>query len=298
MKTKPLFWGIFLITLGGLILLNNFKPLNFDWDLVWNFWPVVLIIFGLYFVMRDSPIRWIIIIFNAVILGLMLFAAIKSFIIDESDFDFNYQVEQFNTPYNQNIKKAKLTMEAAVGNFTIKDTTGSDLVAAKAKGTFGNYTFNHSEENENAEVSFELEEHHFSFGKNIPKNHFDMKLNSNPAWDMEFNVGAASVNLNLEPYNIENLYIKSGAASVKVKLGDKAEKTDLKFDSGASSLEVFVPKNSGCEINTDVKLSSKSFAGFTKVDNNTYRSENFNSASKKIYIAFDAGISSVKVNRY
>jgi hypothetical protein len=248
--------------------------------------------------MRDSPIRWIIIIFNALILGLVIFAAIKSFVIDNSDLDFNYQVEQFNTPYNQNIKKAKLTMEAAVGNFTIKDTTGSDLVAAKAKGTFGNYTFHHTEENENAEVSFELEEHHFSFGKNVPKNHFDMRLNSNPAWDMEFNVGAASVNLNLEPYNIESLYIKSGAASVKVKLGDKAEKTDLKFDSGASSLEVFVPKNSGCEINTDIKLSSKSFAGFTKVDNNTYRSENFNSAPKKIFIAFDAGISSVRVNRY
>ncbi|MGE5682913.1 MAG: LiaI-LiaF-like domain-containing protein [Bacillota bacterium] len=300
MKTKTVFWGIFLITLGGLILINNFFPLNFNWELVWDFWPVILIIFGLYFLLRDSGIRWVFIILNALVLGLVLFAAIKSFSFWESEGDFgdSYQVEQFNAPLKDGIKRAKLTMEAAAGNFTIKDTTGNDLINARSEGSFGNYVFNHFDNNDNAEVSFEMQEHHVNIGRHFPKNRFEMKLNSRPVWDMDFNVGAASVNLDLAPYTLENLYIKSGAASVKVKLGDKAEKTDLKFDSGASSLEVYVPKNIGCEINADVKLSSKNFKGFNKIDNDTYRSENFDGASKRIYIAFDAGVSSVKVDRY
>jgi len=39
-----LIWGIILIVLGGIFLLEQF---NIDvWDEVWRFWPVILIIWG------------------------------------------------------------------------------------------------------------------------------------------------------------------------------------------------------------------------------------------------------------
>ncbi len=39
-----LIWGIILIVLGGIFLLEQF---DIDvWDQVWRFWPVILIIWG------------------------------------------------------------------------------------------------------------------------------------------------------------------------------------------------------------------------------------------------------------
>jgi hypothetical protein len=43
-KGNTLVWGVILIVLGFLFLLDQF---NVDiWDAVWRFWPVVLIIWG------------------------------------------------------------------------------------------------------------------------------------------------------------------------------------------------------------------------------------------------------------
>jgi len=39
-----LIWGIILIVLGGIFLLEQF---NIDvWDTAWRFWPVILIVWG------------------------------------------------------------------------------------------------------------------------------------------------------------------------------------------------------------------------------------------------------------
>jgi hypothetical protein len=39
-----LIWGIILIVLGGIFLLEQF---NIDvWDEIWRFWPVILIVWG------------------------------------------------------------------------------------------------------------------------------------------------------------------------------------------------------------------------------------------------------------
>ncbi len=43
-KRDSLVWGIVLIALGGVFLLDR---LGLDaWDAVWKFWPVILIVWG------------------------------------------------------------------------------------------------------------------------------------------------------------------------------------------------------------------------------------------------------------
>jgi hypothetical protein len=43
-KNNSLIWGIILIVLGGIFLLEQF---NIDvWDDLWRFWPVILIVWG------------------------------------------------------------------------------------------------------------------------------------------------------------------------------------------------------------------------------------------------------------
>lgn len=43
-KTGSIFWGVVLMALGGILLLANFDVISYD--LIWNFWPLVVIVIG------------------------------------------------------------------------------------------------------------------------------------------------------------------------------------------------------------------------------------------------------------
>ncbi len=43
-RKDPLLWGLVLVALGLVFILENF---HVDaWDFVWRFWPVILIVWG------------------------------------------------------------------------------------------------------------------------------------------------------------------------------------------------------------------------------------------------------------
>jgi hypothetical protein len=136
------------------------------------------------------------------------------------------------------------------------------------------------------------------FGGNNYKNTVEMSLNSNPGWDLNFNVGASSVELDLTSYKVSKVDIDMGAAALNLKFGDLSEIVRLKIDAGASDIDILIPENVGCEIKSDAALSSKNYEGFNKINKDVYRTENFNNSVKKIYIDIDCGVSSIDVKKY
>lgn len=56
MNSRSIFWGFFLILLGIVYLLRQMGFIGFhiDWELIWNLWPVFLIIAGLRLILPRS----------------------------------------------------------------------------------------------------------------------------------------------------------------------------------------------------------------------------------------------------
>jgi hypothetical protein len=137
----------------------------------------------------------------------------------------------------------------------------------------------------------------FRFGDDY-KNKVDISLNTNPVWDMNFDVGAASMDFDLTQFRVRNVSVDMGAASITVKINDLYPETEISVDAGASDINIFVPKQSGCKIITDGALSSKHFSEFNKIDSDNYQTENFSEAANKVYINIECGVSSISVERY
>ena len=135
-------------------------------------------------------------------------------------------------------------------------------------------------------------------GKHSVRNRVKMYFNPNPLWDLNFDVGAASVNLDLTDVKVKKLKVGMGAASFKAKLGANTELTDINIESGVSEVRISVPENAGCEIRTEGALNSKDIYGFNKISSDLYRTGNMDSASSKIFIHIDSGVSSIRVDRY
>src|ERR1017187_8295603 len=308
MKTKHLFWGILFISIGLLWLLQHFMQIYVEWDYVWKLWPVVIILWGASLMIGNQVARGIVTAITAFVLAFALFASFQygflhvghgiDWTVNDDNNSYRYGVTDYSEPYDNTYSKATLNLTAGAGSFISHDTT-TDLFFAHAEGKKDNYTLSKSVSGDNVDLDFDMNKGHINFFHfNKIRNRVDFKLNTEPLWDLNFDLGAASVDFDLSPYKTEKISIDMGAASLKLKLGDRAEQTNLSVDAGASSIDISLPEEAGCEIRTDISLSSKHLEGFKNIESDLYRTDNFENAKKKIFISIDSGVSSIKITRY
>ncbi len=309
MKTKHIFWGLFFITIGILILLNNLSNINLDIPHLWKFWPVVVVIWGLTFLVRNNIVKSLLAGLAAIVLAVTIFAFFNSafcfvdnkFTINDKgislEFDGNVDTNNYSIPYDKSIKNAELDFKAGAGTFIIRDTT-AQLISAVTTGIKNNYELNRWISDNSTVVNLNMKSRKFTINDGNLKNRAKIRLNTTPVWDYNFELGAASVDFDLSPYKAKDVNIHMGAASLRLKLGNKSDSTNVYVKSGVSSIVILVPDSAGCEIKTEVALSTKDFSGFDKIRSNLYKTGNFDSAPKKIYLNLQAGVSSIKVERY
>lgn len=314
MKYRYLFWGIILISIGLLFILNNLGIISFSWQAIWSLWPLILIFWGISILPLKGTIKVIILL--AVVLGTLLFinrlpdnkpwflglhhhyGHNYNYWNDEPDEDStgsNSNDQNFTVPLDSLASKGILNLDAAAGNFKIEGET-KDFLDFSKKGEIGNYELTTSEINGGKNISIKLQEGraHGSFRKNK----VDIKLNPKPSWNLILDIGAAELDLDLSNYKIDTARIESGASSMNIKVGELNPQTIMTFNAGASSINVEVPKNSGCQISSDSFLVSKNFQGFDRKGDHIYQTSNFATAQNKIFITVKTAVSSINVKRY
>lgn len=306
MKTSSIFLGTLFIVLGLLVLINNFSPINLDWENLWQFWPVILVLFGISMLIKNKAGKGLIAGAAAVILAVIIFTSVKfsaNFvdndfeIIFDDDGEYNFSETVYKEPFDSSISKAKLFLNGGAGSFNIGSTT-DQMIYVKTVGVENNFDFTISKYDSVSKINLNMKKTRFHFGKRKYKNKVDISLNEKLLWDLNFDIGAAAINLDLTKYKIENVDVQMGAASLEVKLGALAEITKFYVDAGASKIDISVPEEVGTQIIMDDVLSSKNIKGFKYLKSGLYRTEGFYEAEKKIFIDICTGVSSINIRRY
>jgi hypothetical protein len=299
MRLSTLFWGVLLVLIGGLFLLNNLGILNVNWDTIWRLWPMILVFWGLSILVGKQRPPWYVVTLM-ILLILFMIAAVATSGWFHRDFNFvdgeGYQ-QKFEEPLSPNTQKATFRLQSGAGRFFIRDTT-MQLIKAETEVSFGKYTLSREQSDNSADVTLDFRGRSKGWNFGGGHNRVDVQLNSTPSWTILLEVGAASGNFDLSPFKVEELRIDAGASSMKVRLGDRSEETRVKVKTGASSTSIEVPESAGCEVRLETALSGKRITGFDKISKNRYQTSNFESASKKIYIDVSAGVSQIRVDRY
>lgn len=306
MKTSHVFWGTLFIGLGLLVLINNFTAIFMDWDTIWKLWPIVIILLGLSLLIKDKFGKSIIAGLAAIILALAIFATFKTaahFVHDDFEIVFDdegnhkFEITEYAEAFDSSITTAELNFNAGAGSFNLQETS-EELIFVRTEGLKDNFRLKRYDSDNSSKLKLSMKKTRFRIGSNKYKNNVDITLNTNPTWDLNFDAGAAAMNLDLTPYKINNVSIEMGAASLELRIGDLNEETKIDIEAGASDIDIFIPEGSGCQIKTDDALSSKNFHNFTKIKSGFYKTDNFDEAEKKVYIEIDSGVSSLSVRRY
>jgi hypothetical protein len=308
MSYRKIFWGILLVIIGILFILKNTGVLFFSWHTMWHLWPVILILWGISII----PIKdWIKLVLSLLTVVITFFAMQQYGPKDNHNWNFEWNDnndrdnddEDSTTVYNNVMsedfdsltKFAQLKLNIGVGKFNIKDTTDK-LIEVKHDNDNANYSMTAKAEDSLTVIDLSLEKGEFNDGK--VSNNVNLKLNPNPIWDLDLNVGAAEVRFDLSGFKTRNVKVQGGASDIEIKLGAALPLTDLKLEAGAASIMIRIPESAGCEIISNTFMASKDFKGFTKIGKQKYQTPNFATSTNKIMIDLQAGVARVDVVRY
>lgn len=294
MNTSRIFWGTLWIVAGVLILLAKLDVMTLQLGSLWKFWPLVLVLWGVSVLTGAKAIRGLLAALAAILLALIMYGLWEEWGSGREPRELTSQT--FMETYDSTLHLASLRFVSGAGSFTIRDTC-APLFRAETATDFGKYEMDSRTGSEEKDLTLRLADHPGGFRAG-GRNSVTMCLNPGPVWALNLEIGAAQLHADLTPFAAENIDIKTGAADVRVRLGDRAEECRVKIQAGVSSISVQVPESAGCEISSQSGLSSKTFNGFVERGDGNYRTANFDTASRKIFLSFKAGVSSLKVVRY
>ncbi|MEJ7560688.1 MAG: DUF5668 domain-containing protein [Pedobacter sp.] len=310
MKLDRIMWGVVLLFIGSVLLLENFDIIEFYWGSVWRFWPIFLIIAGvnILFSRSKSPVGGYISIGVLVVMLCVLFyrgtqvpqsTKEKNFSMDLSDDDEkgSIKVQSFDLPFDDAPgKKTVLNISGGGTSYSLGGETDS-LFTAKVENRGGSFSLMNNLQDSLRTVTFKMSnKKNWNMGDG--GNDVNIHLNTKPLWEMHLNMGAGEINFDLSPYQIREFNFDGGAAALDIKFGDLLPIADVRIKTGVADVKLNVPTNSGCRITTKSGLSSKDFEGFTKLKNGTYETPNYSTSTKKIFISLNGGLSNFEVKRY
>lgn len=317
MDHKKVFWGVLFIFIGLVFVLKNLSILDFSWYQFINLWPLLLIIWGVSMLPVKGFVK-LILSFAILVLGVYLVHRYDSGYWfefrsprhhydrnlrdsrpdrqnDSGQTDEDWKTQYLFFPYSDEVQNATLKLDAAAGAFTLGSIT-DELIEVEKEGNFGSYSLTSQEARDSYIVRLSMEETHIR-GERL-KHHVDIKLHERPVWNMDMDIGAAKIDLNLTPFKTKNIKIDGGASSIRMKLGDRHSDIHVDIDAGASSIFIEVPESSGCRVKTSSVLSGKNMRDFKKGDNGRYETENFNESENKVFIDVDVAVSKIEIKRY
>lgn len=305
MKKGNIFWGILLLTLGVVIILRNLDIFYFNFHSLFRLWPLIFVFWGITILPVKAFIKLILsgaaIIIAIVILTQYPAEEYSWFQWDSHEHSHEYSDEgdwiqqHLTDSFDSTLTMVRLDLDAAAGKFYIKNQT-NELYEIDNEGGFGSYSAIVTRDENEATVKVRQNKKHIR-GSDF-KNTVWIALNPQPVWDMNIEVGAAGLEMDVTPFKVENIDIKGGASSLELRLGDKSAQTKINIDAGASSIELKIPDASGCELHTSTVLSSRDLEGFEKISTGLYRTSNFSGATNQVIIDVEAAVSSLSVIRY
>lgn len=302
-----------LVLIGTLFILKNLGVIYFTWHTIWRLWPLILILWGISLIPVKDYLK---LIFSVVAIALSVLLVQKydktgyyNFgwrdsdrgrnreQFDRDDWNDTSETQELFQPFDSAINRVELKLDAAAGEFRLEETAPDDqLLTLFKEGSVGNYSMTSQDEDDVRTIELKIRESNAKI--RTRGNRVKLGLNTTPVWDFDMNIGAASIDFDLSNYKVGEIDLDGGASAINLKLGDRSDYTKLDIDAGAASIDIKIPESAGAELKIETALSSKNFPGFKKIEKGLYRTENYESAAKKIEIKIDAAVSSLNINRY
>lgn len=259
---SSLFWGIVLIVLAALLLLNQMGWLK--GDIFGYFWPVIIILFGIWLLIgalgrgRPGP------------------------------------TQTLSIPL-ENAHSARIKLDHGAGRLNLQSGASSTEIL---NGNFGaEVDYKSQVEADQLQVKIRNSPQFWAWfpGENLD---WDIRLNGEVPLNLKINSGASSSIFNLTDLKVVELNLDTGASNTEVSLPANAGNTLVNIHSGAASLKIHLPTAVAARIRVKGGLTSVNIDSnrFPRQDGDLYQSADYAAAANRADITIDTGVGSIEIN--
>jgi|GEM_PF-812399 len=278
---NSLFWGTLILLIGVTLLGVNTGYLSSDvWVNVWRLWPVLLIVWGLNIILRNTSLQFISYLSPVILILAFTYAATWAPVEDESGgwhlpayIGLSEPDSRTMTEYSHDYQRTddvhSLNVEFDLGAASLDVVSSSEdaFIGVEINSNTGEPTVNFELDGSELKM-YAASPRHTSRWGNF-KEEWDVRLPSGVPLSFNLDAGASSCDLDLEDMLLSHLDIDAGAVAIDAFLpAPDVEGYTVNIDLGASDLNLGFPKNTPVRIRFDGGLSSTNFkkAGFKKID--------------------------------
>ena len=262
MRRGNLLWGLILILLGGLFLLQARGLIS---DVLGWFGPLVLILVGCW-------VLW------------------ARFLPRSSGSGENFSIDL------RGAARLDLDVDHGAGSLSLKGGAPAGVAVSGFSGM--SLDLNQRLAGDHLEVELKAGPAFLPF-LGPDGGEWQFNLTQDVPVAIKIDSGASSLYLDLTDVNVTFLGINTGASSIKIKLPAQAGYTLVDIDAGVASVDIFVPEGVAARIRVDqgassININEKRFPKFNSVSG-MFQSEGFETAAHKVEISFEGGASSMIV---
>lgn len=308
MKTDKIIWGLVLVFVGGVLLLENFNVIDFQWMAIWRFWPIVLILIGANMLLARANYKsggMITVVLTVAALAFIAWKGVDSKPVSVVDWVIPQERSEgagkskksvYSEDY-KGLKYAELNISGGGMSYSLLDTA-SELFAARVSSTIGSYSLKRASSDSTDILDFKMGGTGSGKKGSGGRNNAVISLNTRPIWDMHIESGASKATFDLSSFKIRNLNFEGGASFFELKLGEPLTVSRIKIATGASKIIIRLPDSIACRVDLSSGLTSTSLPGLKQVKDDVYETEGYARASRKYDIVFEGALSNFKVERF
>lgn len=296
MKGRNVFGGLFLIMLGTLFLLNNLGYVGWDvWYLFFDFWPLILVAIGLRLIFHNNVLIQIIAFLLIAIIPLAYYFGYDNRLFPRwIQAPGNYETYTWNLEKDETVKEGVFSLNVGAGKIDLKS---SDQLISLEANSYGRPDFKTERVGARQQIKVEQESIRFPVINFRPHGEeWTIGLGQGILWDLKFEAGAASTELDLRGIEFSKLDVDSGAGKLEIVCGEMKNDAEVQIDAGAGTVSLVVPESVGVIARLRTGAGGKNLIGRSwQQDGDTYTTDNYEQAAAILRIDLEAGVGTVKI---
>lgn len=298
-RARPSLVGpVILVGLGVIFLLNNLGVISWDiWNVLWRFWPVLLIVAGLDLLFgRRSTILsavFALLLAAALAFGVWYFSSQGSF------SSANMVVQSVTYPADSGVSRADIRLSPAVGELQIAAMSEPDgLIDGTVAIRDGERLIReYSVSNGVAYLALREEGASGQQFTTMPfeNRRWDLALNPEIPTNLALNAGVNNATLDLARLNLTGLDLRAGVGSLTVTLPATGD-FRATINGGVGELIVRIPAGMAARIEASQGVGGLDVAGrFVEQGDQLYVSPDFETNANRVELKVSGGVGSIRI---
>lgn len=262
-RRGSLFWGILLVILAGLFLLQKLGTIT--GDVFGYFWPLVIILVGFWLIIGFFSQRG-----HGPVIG-----------------------EPVTIPL-EGAASAYIKIDHGAGRVNLR---AGSVPGELVNGSFGGGLEYKSKINANQLEVRMRTPHQFWYWWPGDSLDWDFTINRDIPLKLNIDSGASASTFDLSELKVTDLDLNTGASTTEIILPASAGNTHVDIDTGASTLKITIPVGVAARIQTKTGLATVSVDSnrFPPMGGGLYQSADYASAINRAEISIDAGLGTIEI---